>query len=140
MSAECSKADGRADNRYHQRRRCHHDDGTEHWHGHDGGHAATCSEAGCRGASGDPTKVMLTGRGWDSQHQGDDLLYVAHCEGVTIAELTFADCRSYGIKVEAEAIVAPLAGSFVSWAKDPVAYEKARADLAKLILGVSKPR
>jgi hypothetical protein len=25
-----------------------------------------------------------------------------HCEGVTIANLTFADCRSYGVKVEAE--------------------------------------
>lgn len=55
-----------------------------------------------RGASGDPTKVVLTGRGWESQGPGDDLVHVGRCEGVTIADLTFADCRSYGIKVEAE--------------------------------------
>ena len=34
--------------------------------------------------------------------EGDDILRIAHCEGITIADLTFADCRSYGIKVEAE--------------------------------------
>ena len=55
-----------------------------------------------RSASGDPLKVTLSGRGWDSQGQGDDLIHIGHCEGVTIADLTFADCRSYGIKVEAE--------------------------------------
>lgn len=55
-----------------------------------------------RGASGDPTRVILSGRGWDSQAKGDDLLHIGRCEGVTIADLTFADCRSYGIKVEAE--------------------------------------
>ena len=27
---------------------------------------------------------------------------IGHCEGVTVAHLSFADCRSYGIKVEAE--------------------------------------
>jgi hypothetical protein len=55
-----------------------------------------------RGASGDPAKVALFGRGWESGDKGDDILRVARCEGVTIADLTFADCRSYGIKVEAE--------------------------------------
>lgn len=55
-----------------------------------------------RSASGDPTKVTLSGQGWDSQAQGDDLLHIARCEDVTIADLTFADCRSYGVKVEAE--------------------------------------
>jgi hypothetical protein len=55
-----------------------------------------------RGASGDPARVTLSGRGWDSQAQGDDLVHIARCEGVTVADLTFADCRSYGIKVEAE--------------------------------------
>lgn len=55
-----------------------------------------------RSASGDPAKVVLTGKGWDSEGRGDDILRIAHCEGVTIADLTFADCRSYGIKVEAE--------------------------------------
>ena len=55
-----------------------------------------------RSASNDPTKVTLCGRGWDSNAKGDDILQIAHCQGVTIADLTFADCRSYGIKVEAE--------------------------------------
>ncbi len=55
-----------------------------------------------RGVTGDPARVTLSGKGWDSDVRGDDILRVAHCEGVTIADLTFADCRSYGIKVEAE--------------------------------------
>lgn len=55
-----------------------------------------------RGASGDPARVTLSGRGWDTESRGDDLLHIARCEGVLIADLTFADCRSYGIKVEAE--------------------------------------
>jgi hypothetical protein len=55
-----------------------------------------------RSATGDPTKVILSGQGWDSQAKGDDLLHLGRCEGVTIADLTFTDCRSYGIKVEAE--------------------------------------
>jgi len=41
---------------------------------------------------------------------------------------------------EADAIVAPLAGSFFSWEKNPVAYEKARAKLAELILAGPKRR
>ena len=55
-----------------------------------------------RSASGDPAKVILTGRGWDSGAKNDDILHIGRCEGVTIADLTFADCRSYGVKVEAE--------------------------------------
>jgi len=55
-----------------------------------------------RSAAGDPAKVTLSGKGWDSEVKGDDILRIARCEGVTIADLTFADCRSYGIKVEAE--------------------------------------
>jgi len=55
-----------------------------------------------RGAAGDPAKVTLRGQGWDSQAQNDDLLHIGRCEGVTLADLTFADCRSYGVKVEAE--------------------------------------
>jgi len=53
-------------------------------------------------AAGNPTNVTLSGKGWDSEVRGDDILRIAHCEGITIANLTFADCRSYGIKVEAE--------------------------------------
>lgn len=55
-----------------------------------------------RSAAGDPAKVTLSGKGWDSEVRGDDILRIGRCEGVTIADLTFADCRSYGIKVEAE--------------------------------------
>ena len=55
-----------------------------------------------RGASGDPTKVILSGVGWDSENQGDDILRIGDCENVTVAHLTFFDCRGYGIKVEAE--------------------------------------
>lgn len=55
-----------------------------------------------RSAANDPTRVTLSGRGWDSGGSGDDILQIANCDGVTIANLTFADCRSYGIKVEAE--------------------------------------
>jgi hypothetical protein len=55
-----------------------------------------------RSAAGDPTKVIISGKGWDSDVRGDDILHIARCEGITIADLTFADCRSYGVKVEAE--------------------------------------
>jgi hypothetical protein len=41
---------------------------------------------------------------------------------------------------EADAIVAPLVGSFFSWDKDALAYEKARARLADLIVSGSKRR
>jgi parallel beta helix pectate lyase-like protein len=55
-----------------------------------------------RSAAGDPAKVIISGKGWDSNARGDDLIHIAQCDGVTIADLTFTDCRSYGIKVEAE--------------------------------------
>lgn len=55
-----------------------------------------------RSAGGNPESVTLSGRGWDSNAKGDDIIHVGRCEGVTIADLTFADCRSYGVKVEAE--------------------------------------
>jgi len=55
-----------------------------------------------RSAGADPDKVTLSGKGWDSNAKGDDILHIGRCEGVTIADLTFADCRSYGVKVEAE--------------------------------------
>ena len=55
-----------------------------------------------RSTSGDPSKVVLSGRGWDSEAMNDDILHIGRCESITVADLTFADCRSYGIKVEAE--------------------------------------
>jgi hypothetical protein len=55
-----------------------------------------------RGAGHDPSRVILSGQGWDSGERGDDILHIGPCDGVTIANLTFTDCHSYGIKVEAE--------------------------------------
>ena len=55
-----------------------------------------------RSSNGNPAKVTLSGKGWDSNSKGDDIIHIGNCDGVTIADLTFADCRSYGIKVEAE--------------------------------------
>jgi hypothetical protein len=55
-----------------------------------------------RSASGDPATVILSGLGWESGDKRGDILHLARCEDVTIADLTFTDCRSYGIKVEAE--------------------------------------
>lgn len=55
-----------------------------------------------RGASSDPAKVILRGRGFDLVSRGDDILRIAGCENVTVAYLTFADCHAYGLKVEAE--------------------------------------
>jgi hypothetical protein len=55
-----------------------------------------------RGASGDPRKVTLAGRGWEDKTRPGDLLHIGRCDQITIADITFADARSYGIKVEAE--------------------------------------
>jgi CubicO group peptidase (beta-lactamase class C family) len=55
-----------------------------------------------RSASGNPAKVTLIGNGWDGPEPGGDILHIGRCDGVTIADLTLTDCRSYGIKVEAE--------------------------------------
>ena len=55
-----------------------------------------------RSAAGDPARVTLSGKGWDSEVKGDDILHIGRCNGITIADITLADCRSYGIKVEAE--------------------------------------
>ncbi len=55
-----------------------------------------------RSASGDPSKATLLGKGWEPGDEHDDILRISRCEGVTIADLSFADCRSYGIKGEAE--------------------------------------
>ncbi len=55
-----------------------------------------------RGASGDPAKAVLCGRGWEPRDEQDDILRIGACRNVTIAHITFTDCHSYGIKVEAE--------------------------------------
>jgi hypothetical protein len=55
-----------------------------------------------RSVTGEPESVTITGKGWDQGDEHDDILHVADCDGVTIAGLTFAECRSYGVKVEAE--------------------------------------
>lgn len=55
-----------------------------------------------RSVTGDPRSVTLEGVGWERGDEHDDILRVADCDGVHITGLTFAECRSYGIKVEAE--------------------------------------
>jgi len=55
-----------------------------------------------RSASGDPTSVTLQGKGWEAGDNRDDIIHVANCTNITIAALTFAEARSYGVKVEAE--------------------------------------
>jgi hypothetical protein len=55
-----------------------------------------------RSVSGEPESVTITGKGWDEGDEHDDILHVADCDGITLAGLTFAECRSYGVKVEAE--------------------------------------
>ena len=55
-----------------------------------------------RSASGDPSSVTLMGKGWEEGDEHDDILRIANCDWVTIAGLTFSECRSYGVKVEAE--------------------------------------
>ncbi len=55
-----------------------------------------------RSVSGDPTKVTLRGRDFDTVDSSDDILRIAGCENITIAYLTFQDCHTYALKVEAE--------------------------------------
>jgi hypothetical protein len=55
-----------------------------------------------RSASGDAIQVTLSGKGWEQGDEHDDIVHIGRCDGVTIADLSFTDCRSYGIKVEAE--------------------------------------
>ena len=55
-----------------------------------------------RGASGDPARAVLMGRGWEAGDQHDDILRIGRCEDTTVAHLTFQDCHAYGIKVEGE--------------------------------------
>jgi len=54
-----------------------------------------------RGAAGDPAKATLRGKGFAVEGP-TALLQVGDSEQITIADLGFADCRSYGLKVEAE--------------------------------------
>jgi len=53
-----------------------------------------------RGASGDPSKVVICGSGWDEADERLDLLVIRGCSDVTVAHMTFAEGRSYGIKLE----------------------------------------
>ncbi len=53
-----------------------------------------------RGASGDPSKVVIRGAGWEAREGRFDLLVVHGCSHITIAHLTFTETQSYGIKLE----------------------------------------
>ncbi|RPH30977.1 hypothetical protein EHM92_09285, partial [bacterium] len=37
-----------------------------------------------RSTSGDPAKVVLSGRGWDSGARGDDILHIGNCDRNTV--------------------------------------------------------
>ncbi|HUS34454.1 MAG TPA: right-handed parallel beta-helix repeat-containing protein, partial [Verrucomicrobiae bacterium] len=55
-----------------------------------------------RSASGDPASVTIQGKGWEAGNDREDLIHVGNCTNVTIAGITFAEARSYGVKVQAE--------------------------------------
>ena len=55
-----------------------------------------------RGASGDPSKCIIRGKGFNVGTTNDDILRLGNVENVTIANLSFEECRSYGIKIEGE--------------------------------------
>ncbi len=55
-----------------------------------------------RGASGNPAKATIRGGGFYAGRPDKDLLQIGNVDNVTIAYLTFAECRSYGVKIEAE--------------------------------------
>ncbi|MBN1807627.1 MAG: right-handed parallel beta-helix repeat-containing protein [Planctomycetes bacterium] len=54
-----------------------------------------------RGASGDPTKVIIRGNGFDRRDEQDDILRIDSGENITVAYITFSECHSYGVKVSA---------------------------------------
>jgi hypothetical protein len=55
-----------------------------------------------RGASGDPSRTVIMGKGFEAGTEKDDLLTIGKVKNLTVAYLTFTETRSYGIKVEAE--------------------------------------
>lgn len=52
-----------------------------------------------RGASGDPTKVVLLGKGWGSREKLDSVLQFDDCKRVSVAHLTVEDAYLFGIHV-----------------------------------------
>ncbi len=55
-----------------------------------------------RGASENPAKAIIRGKGFYAGNPEEDLFKIGNVDNVTLAYLTFADCRSYGVKIEAE--------------------------------------
>lgn len=53
-----------------------------------------------QGASGDASKVVLLGGGWEGGNPRDGIV-IRSSEDITIADLSIAEARTYGIKVEA---------------------------------------
>ncbi len=53
-----------------------------------------------KGASGDASKVVLLGGGWEGGNPRDGIV-IRSSDDVTIADISIAEVRSYGIKVEA---------------------------------------
>ncbi len=55
-----------------------------------------------RGASGNPEACVIRGRGFDVGTTSDDILRLGGVDNITIAHLTFEECRAYAVKVEGE--------------------------------------
>ncbi|MCW8133132.1 MAG: hypothetical protein KIS92_22495 [Planctomycetota bacterium] len=57
-----------------------------------------------RGATSDPAKVKLTGKGWaeGGDHTDEDIFWLDSSENITFADLTFAETHAYGLKINAE--------------------------------------
>jgi hypothetical protein len=53
-----------------------------------------------RGASGEASKAVISGLGWNSGTDQDDLLRIQACHDVTLAYLTFREAHAYGVKLE----------------------------------------
>jgi hypothetical protein len=57
-----------------------------------------------RSVSGDPSKVILRGKGWDqgTDHGDEDIMWLDACENITIADITFSEVHAYGLKCNAD--------------------------------------
>jgi len=55
-----------------------------------------------RGASNDPAKAILRGKGFAGGGDDDDIIWLDKSENVTFAYLTFTETPAYGLKINAE--------------------------------------
>ncbi|OGJ90964.1 MAG: hypothetical protein A2268_10000 [Candidatus Raymondbacteria bacterium RifOxyA12_full_50_37] len=53
-----------------------------------------------RGESGDPTKVLVQGRGFESCTNVDEEMFVLYSGNITLADFTIMESRCHGLKIE----------------------------------------